>query len=622
MTATLRQSIARQLEEIAAVLARPRFLHVVARLHVHDHAELRSSACPCCGSTTAAIVETIEIAELIIDTETGRRVRPGEVRASTWATVVAVAQRYEITFRCSRAQRGILLDETGQNLFLSGGNRSGKTTIALVWLAIQWLRRGGPRRRFWLVASTLPKAYELLDKLFVGTGESPPILPAALLALRPDSPRASNLTSIMVDGSIINLRYFEGDPGAERLKSHAIVAGVVDEAAHLPGPDSLAALKGRCLDARGLLCFATTPRPTTFLLDAVVTPAMEFARLADDDPARATGEHKGARWRFLPLALLDNPWLDRIAVAQEFAASDPKDPSTRRDFFGEWVSNSGPLWREFDAEVHVHLDEARWIKDMAATVAALARGSTMDITERVGRRLFQTRTSPHVAGLRATNLRVLLGSDVNCHPMSTVALQVSAHPSAPGDRSRWHLWVSDVIQTGHANSLRHGEKLVDIQWVRAWLPTATVSPYQGCGMIVDPTAISRDPTSHRHGRNPYGLPQTWGALGFDTRAPQYKAKPGVGLVPVGNLGRYDTHLLLHNLLRQKRLHISARAAALIKSFIFQEDNGEGIVPATVSHTASDILASPMDALRYLAWSIFHGGHDTIDGDDLDEPFEA
>lgn len=613
MTASARQSLAKKITEITAVLALPRFLMITAQLHVHDHtASADGPACPCCGSRTAKIVETVEIAELVIDTVTGRRVRRGQVSAALWQQVADLAQHHAITFRCSRSQRHILLGDDGRHIFASGGNRSGKTTIGLVWLAIQWLRRGGPRRRFWLVASTLPKAYELLDKLFRGTGESPPILPEVLLAVRPESPRASNLVSLFVDGSVIDLRYFEGDPGAERLKSHAIIAALVDEAAHLPGPDSLTALRGRTLDARGALFFASTPRPSTFLLEVLVAPALEFERLPPEDPARVTGEHKGARWRFLPLALLDNPWLDRVTVARDIAAADPKDPSTRRDFFGEWVSNAGPLWREFDSATHVHLDENRCLKDMGRTVLELARGSTLDITPDVARSLFQSRASPHRQGMRATNLRRLLGSDVNCHPMSTVDVQVSAHPKAPADKSRWHLWVHDVIQTGHANSLRHAEKLVDLQWVRQWSPTATESPFKGCGMIVDPTAISRDPTSHKYGRDPYGLPEVWGKLGFDTRAPQYKILPGKGLVPVGNLGRYDTHLLLHNLLRQNRLHISQRAAALIKSFLLQEDNGEGIVPVKVSHTTSDILASPMDALRYLAWAIFHGGHSMID----------
>ena len=60
-----------------------------------------------------------------------------------------------------------------------------------------------------------------------------------------------------MDGSVIDLRGFTNDPGAERLKSDSIVAGLVDEAAHMSKPDSLVALRGRCLETGGRLWLAS-----------------------------------------------------------------------------------------------------------------------------------------------------------------------------------------------------------------------------------------------------------------------------------------------------------------------------------------------------------------------------
>ena len=37
------------------------------------------------------------------------------------------------------------------------------------------------------------------------------------------------------------------------------------------------------------------------------------------------------------------------------------------------------------------------------------------------------------------------------------------------------------------------------------------------------------------------------------------------------------------------------------------DSGDGVVPFTKSHTKSDELAGPVDALRYGLHAIFHGG---------------
>lgn len=605
MSLTARQALLRSIDSIRAALTEARFLHLVPRVLVHEPAK-DGSPCWCCGSEYATVVETIALPEVVVDCALGRRIYRDEVEPERWTAVLADAERHEVDLRMSRTQAAVLLDDDGPpHVLASGGNRSAKTTAGLLHLALQWLRRGGPQRRFWLVASTQPKAFRLLEKLFVGTGESPPILPRALVRSMPETHRASSLLTTLADGSLIDLKHFEGDPGAEKLKSDAIVAALVDEAAHLPSPDSLVALTGRCLDAGGRLFLATTPRPDHFLRE-LVEHAQAFERLPADDERRRTGAHEGARWRVQQFSILANPWLNPEEVRATLASLSKDDPATRRDFFGEWVANEGLLWvRDFFPEKHIHLNEERHVARMHATLVQRTRTSTVDATPAIVKRLFQTRENPHFRGIRATNPNYILAADFNCHPMSGVVLQVTCDEKDKDDRARWHVWVIDSISRGHSNSLAFAEDLVSMQWVRTWAPTATKPPYQGCGIVCDPTALSRDPTAHRHGRDPHGLAETLGSKGFDARAPQYRVNAD-GTRSQVHVTRYDSHTLIHRLVREGRLHVSQRALVLVESFLGQLDSGDGIEPLTRSHRKSDRLAGPMDALRYGAWAIFHG----------------
>lgn len=611
MTATIKQTMARRIEEIEAALARPRFLHLRPEILVHGPAGKGAHRCPCCGSAHAAIVERIPQPDLLIDAVSGRRIYRGEVSAPTWEKVEAEAARFELPLRCSVAQLPLLLEEDDRFILAASGNRAGKTQCGLTWSALQWLRRGGPGRRFWLVGPTLAKAYGMLDKLVRGDVDTPPVLPPELVITRPDSPRSSSLITVLADGSIIDLKHFGGQ-GAEPLKSDRIVAAQVTEAALMPAPDTLAALRGRVLDLDGRLYLDTTPTPTSFLKGHVVDAAHEFARLAEDDPKRVAGEHPGARWRVVSFALDENPWLDTEVLARELAALDPDDPASQRDWKGLWVANSGPLWRDFDMEKHVHVDEARTLAEMSRTVFERTGCKVHEITEKVARRLFTSRANPHYRGMKATNLRYILASDVNKHPMSTVVLQVSADPAKPDDKDRWHVWVFDLWPTPHTNPIAHAERLVDLVWVRTWAGSVTVSPYKGCGMIVDPSAIGHASALTGTRYNPRGLAEAWGRLGFDTRGPEYKSSPD-GPKLVHPLKKWDTYLLLQKLLRQRRLHVSRRADQLITSFLEQLDSGNGVEPIKDSHTKSDFISSALDATRYGVWAIFHGGHEAIIG---------
>lgn len=594
-----RRQIATEIRQLQLQLQRPRFLRIVSKILIHEHRGPRSrSLCPCCGSSTAEITETLAGEDLILDLELGDRYLHGETDPDHWRDLAVLAKTQEVPLRMSRPQAALVLDQTDRHLFASGGNRSAKTTAGLYWLARQWILRGGRNRRFWLVASTLPKAYRLLEKLFRGTGESPPILPSSLVDYMPATPRASDLQTRLVDGSLIDLKYFEGDPGAERLKSDSIIAALCDESAHLPGPDSLVALRGRCLDAGGRLFFATTPRPSHFLREEVVEPAMAFDALAEDDPQRLEGKHPGSRWHFKQLILMDNPWLDRDIVLRDLRSLNPEDPAVQRDFYGSWISGSGLLWRDWSSERHVLVHEARDFSGIGlSTRGTLGVSGHVPITDQVVRLVFG-QPSPHYLGTRASNTRYVLGSDVNCHPMTSVAIQITAPQGKEADRDSWHFWAMEEIRTSHGSSYAHADQLRSTYFGRMLEPGRKDSPFEGAGIIIDAKSLGWDPTAHKFGGDPQGIAMVFGRLGFDLRSPLYvPTDKGPRPKPPN---RRDCFILVKRLLREGRLHILNRCHAVIEAFHRQEDSGDGETPVK-----NDPLDSAMDALRYALYGIVH-----------------
>jgi hypothetical protein len=598
-----RNRLAQAIEEVAEQLARPRFLHIVAELLIHDRrAELDGTRCPCCRSVDAEIVERRVVADVVIDTMTGDRIVEADVGPKVWAQHVKLAERHDVPIRCSVKTAPVLEDGTGRHLFASGSHRSGKTTLAAYWIALQVLRFGGLERRFWLVASTDRKAFRLLSKLFRPTpspsgGVVPAVLPKVLIERAPDTYRASNLETILVDGSIIDLRSFHGDPGAERAKSDPIVAALVDEAAALPSEEWLSALLGRCVDLRGRLFFASTATPSS-ILKPLVDKLLEWRRLPADDPHRVAGDHEGAAWRFEQMPMIDNCFLELANIEHQLRTVDMSKPENRRDYLGEWCASEGLCWTSFTAERHVVAHEARTVDKLSPRLLAEHRAAGhVDITPRVARGLFG-RTNPHVRLARASNFRFILSSDVNISPMSTSVLQITAPADALDDREQWAYWVVDTVSSATSNSLAHAERLVSTELARVIDPTGAGSPFRGCGMIVDATAIGRDPTAHKHGQAG-NICETFWRVGVDARAPMYAprasapGKPGHRNPEV--LARFT---LAQRLVREGRLHVFSRCGDLLNSFAEQLVMPDGIVPIDARRGKWDAIMGPIDSLTY------------------------
>lgn len=607
-----RNRLAMAIAEEVAALERPRFLRIVANLLIHDRREEAPDTgerCICCGSGDAVIVERRLIADLVIDTMTGERIT-AKTHPVTWEQYCEIAERHDVPFRCAASAVEMLLDETGRHLFASGGHRAMKTTTGLVWIGIQILRHGGAFRRFWLVASTGEKAFRLLEKLFRPTpspsgGVVDPILPAVLVARAPDSHRASDQLTRLVDGSLIDLRGFKGDPGAERAKSDNIVAGLVDEAAHLPSGAWMSALEGRCLDLRGRLWLASTATPSSHL-NPLVEKILEWQRMPADSPERTSGEHEGAAWVFRPFPLLNNPWLNLESLQVKLRTVDMTKPENRRDYGGEWCASEGLCWTNFIAEpenppigvtrCHLISHEARKVGDLSPRILTHHRADKhVDITPRVARGLF-SKANPHHKMARASKYTFIIGQDVNLNPMSSALLQVTAPEGDLDNRDRWHYWILDTVSTETSNALAHAERLVSPTLSMALDHGGSGSPLKGCGVIMDATSISRDPTAKAHGQSG-SIVETFWRSGLDVRAPLYVRttpdKPGHRNGPIT-----DRFRLIRRIVDEGRLHVFSRCGDLLNAFATQLATPDGVVPLDARRGKWDRIMGPMDAATY------------------------
>ena len=553
-------------------------------------------ACPCCASRLCRIVERRPDLSVYIDRFSGKRVRPDRLTPEQRAKVEAVAERVHIPLRVSRKQLPLLFGDGGRKDLVSGGMRAGKSQVCLYAFAREWLLRGGRDVHLWLVAPRRVMAFELLRKVVFGDGVAPPVLPAVLFNSIPTSEHKTR--AIMVDGTILSLRHLAAKRGTN-LKSDAVAAVLVDEAAEMSDRDQLNAIEGRIHTTRGRLLLATTPTKQHWLRELVRDPCVAWDKMPqverDENPT-----HAGRYWRYSSLGMVDNPFVDPVHTFREIQAKGGEDdPAVQRDYLGLWSGSAGALWRSFSLTDHVLYSEHRDLKEWDAW-------SRRDITSVVARRLFGNANPNYKGGLRASNHKHCGSMDVNISPHSTVLWQVACDPDDPTNRSRWTVIVWDMLQTFHGDASVHADALHGKRFARMTRPGSDGETYRGIGIIADATAIGHDPTAHRYGGDTKGLCAVYGAKGFDLRPPEYTKERR----PV-NPHKKDSYQLLHNLLREKRLLINARCQPLIDALLEQEDSGDGITPVKVSHNRSDRVSSSVDALRYGLWAIFHGGQATV-----------
>lgn len=606
-----RRALCARIDAALEALTQATHLHIVATIKVHDRrAVLDGTKCPCCGSVDAEIVRELPAADLIIDLEAGGiRLTAADMTASRWRELCAKADRHDVAIRCSVTTLPLLLDETGRHIFCSGGNRASKTTTGLYWLALQYLRRGGYQRRFWLISITEKDCFELLEKMFRGTpspsgGVVPPILPAALVESSPATHRASNLQTRTVDGALFDLIAFKNDPDAMRGKKHPIVAGVVDEAAALPSTAWLSTLRGRCVDFGGRLWFASTATPSSFLKAAVVDQVEQWERLPADDEVKLSGRHEGAAWLMAPLPMTSNPWIPLAEIEDAMRTLDMSKPENQRDFLGSWRSNHQHFWDDyFDPERHVYAHEQRSIETWSpGFFASVGAAGHVPITGMVRSRICSSPSrNPHHSTIRATNNKYLIGQDVNFGRMESVVVQVSAPPDKKNDPDAWHYWVVDTHTTVNSNTDVHAAELVSVKISKVYDPQGSTRTLDGCLVIMDPTHITLV-DAHQRKHHQSGSPvDVFARHNLEVRGPLYRLSAGVWKKCI--LPKPEPFAVLRRLFTEGRLHIASRCNNLLEAFKTQLSDPDGRFPLDASKGHWDTVMGPVDALKYLTYAI-------------------
>lgn len=595
--------------ELAAEVLRPAFAHVVATLHVHDWREvLDGTRCPCCQDPDCEIVESRVMVDVVIDVDGGERIYEADVSPEEWAEKLELSDQFDVQLRCSVHTLDLFLDTSRRHLCIAGAQRAAKTTTSLYLFALDVLRYGGLNKRAWLVAPTEEDAHKLLQKLLRPTpvgesGRAPAIIPPGLVMRTPATARTSDMLTTLIDGTIIDLRSFNGDPGASRLKSDPCFTILCDEAAHLPSPDSLAALVGRTFDAGGRLTLASTPRPSAVMTSIVVEPAMEFEHMDPADPRKAAGDHPGAQWIFRSLPMIHNVFLNRETTLKKMRGVDMSRPENRRDFLGEWVANEGLYWADkFDPERHTYAHEDRDLGEWSAMfLASVGAVGHVPITGVVRRRLCSSPSrNPHHATIKATNDRWLVGQDVNFR-MESVVVQVSAPADKRSDPDAWHYWVQDCITSMRSNSDLHAARLVSPELSRVFDPRGSTRTLDGALVIIDETAITAvDPHQRKHHQGGT-IVDTFARHNLEVRAPLYKLVDNK--YKKARVERAATFRILTRLLAEGRLHVASRCGPLLEAFATQLSEPNGQCPLDGRRGKWDERMGPVDALRYLTYAI-------------------
>jgi len=563
-------SLAHQAEQYCAQDAIPRNLHLQSRILVHRRRRRLGPPCPCCGSKHAEIERTLDDIDVLIDTQKGTRVVKTLQNAATFDNWARQATTVPILLRCHEAQLELLLDETHKVVAAFGGNRSGKTSVAIYWIVRYWMKRGGKGARFWLCAHERDQAMTLLDKLLLGEYTeqySPPALPeirpgVPMLAKRwPTSPQSSDLSVDMVDGSKFYLKH-AGKKGGN-LKSKSIIAGILDEACEVIHRENWTILLARTVDSGGAIFAPTTPIAGHWMRDEVVDAV----------------DCKHIKWK--DLSMQDNPWISPDEVQRTIETIGDK-ATVDREIHGKWVGTGPRMWVDFDRTRHLHIAEWRTVEE--------SQGEFLNLTPKL---------APTVFRRHKKRITIMLGQDFNGWPMSTLVASIVCRPGVDqADRNNWILYILDEILTGTsrkpATVYSHFEFMVEKAHKFRGLPEGF---FANLPAVVDGTGCSYSPEyqsrsmSHKRAME---------ECGYTVVPPMWHRKTGNPCNP----NKLDQISLVRKLLNSDRLLINEqRCPRLIEGLEAQQRKDNGM-PDKVSGAKSDRLSGPIDALEYLAWPFY------------------
>lgn len=441
-----------------------------------------------------------------------------------------------------------LLDDASKVVWILGGSRAGKTDCLSAKGKRSLIRIGGPEALLWWLAPSWTQAQIGVKKLFREQASRPALFPRELVRSYPTKPKTGANSAHFFDGSRLDFHHANGD--GDNLRGENVCAVLCDEFTAINRIENYRISMNRTLDNDGQWIGSSTPKQGHWAYDEIL---------------RGQETEDAAVYSF---TCFDNPWMPRHAIDRLIKQmGGPEDPIVRREVFGEWISDGVLAFEDFEPDRHTFVGDGRH-------------------AENFGWKNITPQVAPAYWRDQGADWTYVGGQDFNVDPMGSCIAQIAVRPGEDeGNPDNWHLLVLDEMATiGRLE--KHLENLK--------------GRYPGIPFAVDPTGA-------REGTHASQANYTKGATtnmlimrgyGFAAASAHYHDGK------VANVGVPDSLTLCNRLLREGRIRIHRRCKRLIHGLQVLPSNAVGGI-AKKPGTEMDKASSIPDALRYLAWKIFH-----------------
>jgi len=559
----------------------------VAELFARLAAAEGAVPCPCCGSLTALLVETIDDLEVLVNVDTRQRWNRWENdaedelrfraiadQAQPYGTPMANVWDVPIDFTCSREAMAEIIDDRSRVIYWSGGWRSRKSHTASQWWVRGWVLHGSRGELFWLVGPELKVAFRLMTRIFLGRGETTAqgwqrgrsVAPkyfdpdqgtwrSMIARSLPEHEKVALQSFEMIDGSIVEHRHTKS---VAALEGDTVRRALYDEAIRSTGPEGYEILLGRVQQGGGQLGIASVPGDEDegwWLYEKVVQPAEAGA----DDK------------RLVTITSYDNLWIPHYEVKAGEESHGDDDELVQRVVYGNWNRAGGMAYGE------------AWKPATMAPMTVMEAhrpeswGFKHDVTEAVAIAL--------VGAKRGKGRTFLTARDWNLIQCGIVG-KVFAHDEL--DRTTWALVILDEHQAkGDA-----AHAAVDF-----------TERYRS-GFYRDKTAGVADRMGFFKGHVYEGkASESSDAYEFETRGvplvPPLKTEAGQPAVP----GVPESKKLLRGLMNGNRFFVDGQVCLRVVAAMPHVKAGEKRRRDAGTHYDRHTMAWD-DCCRYLAWAVF------------------
>ncbi len=500
----------------------------------------------------AAVVETRELDEILID-PTGEHPRAllSASHEGDFREAAEDAVPLPVRLTAHRAQLEALLDRDHKMVAVFSGARAGKTHMMAIRCAIGWLEIGGPGIHIGWLAPTRKHTRLAVEKLVIGTPDTPPIFPPGVVVSYPRSEASADQTIRLIDGTQIHLLHGTGD--GSNIRGWEFHLLLVDEITAIKDAANFDVAVGRTGRTGGQVFIGSTPINNHWAKTKIL-----------DLQTRHIANYRYTCW--------DNPWFPESEIwiwleslgGDRDKLPDQQPPLVQREGFGMWARDGVMAFPEFDRDVHVHP-----IPDMAnVTPTATAK---------------HWRNPSHVG----------VGQDFNDRGHAAVVCTVRADD--PTNWRNWHFcFHAEVVTPGYVE-----DQAVALQaHLREHWGTET------CPVACDATGAGRSDDgsvtgdSQRSGAEAAILQ----SYGFDALAPHYRRSKS-GEVSAENPLQKNSLSLLNWLFRRGQIHVDPECEVLIQGLSDLQRKEDGrIDKISAPHSTSDIISDPVDAARYFVWA--------------------